>query len=87
MYGSHSEGGNLPYFEIDSLYGQSGGHDSMIFNAKTGSMGIVSGNNFLSFDNAETFNIKYRYAFENCLKGIMWYVSQVICDMSNLLFV
>jgi chitinase len=87
LYGCHGEGGNLPYFEIDSLYAQPGGHDSMIFNAKTGSMEIVSGNNFLSFDNAETFNIKYRYAFENCLRGIMWYVSRVKCDMSNLLFV
>jgi hypothetical protein len=73
LIGCHGEMGNLPYFQIDEIV-QSGDYESLTFNAKTGSMELISGNSWTSYDSPETFNIKYRYAFDNCMRGIMWWV-------------
>jgi len=76
LSGCHGEGGNLPYFQIKETYLDVGpsSYDSLILNEETGSMELVTGGNlyFTSFDNEETFNIKYQYAFAQCLRGIMW---------------
>ena len=41
---------------------------------QTASMELVTGGNkyFTSYDSPETFNMKYKYAFSQCLRGIMW---------------
>ena len=76
LSGCHGEGGNLPYFQIKETYLDVGpsSYDSLILNEETGSMELVTGGNlyFTSFDNEETFNIKYQYAFAQCLRGVMW---------------
>jgi chitinase len=69
--GCHGEMGNLPYFQIDEMV-KSGDYDSLTFNSNTGSMEMVSGNSWTSYDSEETLNIKYRYAYDQCLRGIMW---------------
>ena len=63
--------GNLPYFQIDEMI-KNGDYDSLNFNEQTGSMEMISGNSWTSYDSPETLNIKYRYAFDQCLRGIMW---------------
>jgi chitinase len=74
LWGCNDAHGTIPYFEIDEFYSQPGGHESMILNELTGSMEIVThgAEFFLSYDSEETFNIKYRYSYDNCMRGIMW---------------
>ena len=78
LSGCHGEAGNLPWFEIEETYladdSTTNGYDSLYLNPGTGSMEMVSGGNayFTSFDNADTFNIKYQYAFKQCMRGVMW---------------
>ena len=66
--------GNLPYFQIDETYIQTGNYDSLILNPVTGSMELVTGGNryFTSFDSPETLGIKFRYAYDGCMRGVMW---------------
>ena len=75
--GCPGEPGFLPYFEIIQKYVKTGKYDSLITNYTSGSMQMVTsdgdGNKyFTSFDSTETFNIKYHYAFAQCMRGIMW---------------
>ena len=74
--GCHGEGGNLPFFQIDETYVATGNYDSLVLNPVTASMELVTGGNryFTSYDSPETFSIKYQYALDHCLRGIMWYV-------------
>ena len=76
LSGCHGEAGNLPWFQIKEQYVDVGpsAYDSLTFNPTTGSMELVTGGNlyFTSFDNEDTFNIKYQYAWSQCLRGIMW---------------
>ena len=75
--GCHGEIGNLPYFEIQELV-ESGFYDSLTINTKTGSVEMIDGRSFTSYDSPETFNIKYRYSFDQCLRGIMWWAVDLI---------
>lgn len=81
LTGCHGEAGNLPFFQIKETYlDNPGSYDSLTLNQQTGSMELVTGGNlyFTSFDNEETFNIKYQYAFAQCLRGIMWWAVDLI---------
>jgi chitinase len=71
LTGCHGESGNLPYFEIVEIINQ--GYDSLDVNPVTGSMELVTGGNryFTSYDSPETWGIKFRYALDNCMRGIM----------------
>ena len=72
--GCPGEPGFLPYFEIIEKYVSTGNHDSLIFNPTSGSMELVTGGNryFTSFDSPFTFEMKHKYAFDQCMRGIMW---------------
>jgi GH18 family chitinase len=74
VIGCHGEAGNVPYFEIDEKYIKTGKYDSLKLNERTASMELVTGGNsyFTSYDSPETFNMKYKYVFSQCLRGIMW---------------
>ena len=78
LSGCHGEAGNLPWFQIKEQFIDVGpsSYDSLTLNTNTGSMELVTGGNlyFTSFDNDDTFNIKYQYAYAQCMRGIMWYV-------------
>eukprot|EP00804_Cyclotella_cryptica_P000656 CCRYP_014683-RB/>CCRYP_014683-RB protein AED:0.01 eAED:0.01 QI:737/1/1/1/1/0.66/3/469/581 len=80
LTGCHTEAGNLPYFQIDETYVQTGNYDSLILNPISGSMELVTGGNryFTSYDSPETWGIKYRYGLDNCLRGIMWWAVDLI---------
>ena len=85
LWGCQDAHGVLPFFEIDEFYSQPGGHESSVLNKTTGSMELVSHGSefFVSFDNKETFNIKYRYAYDHCMRGVMWYVSLILVHCNN----
>jgi chitinase len=74
LTGCHGEAGNLPYFQIDETYIQTGNYDSLWLNPASGTMELVTGGNryFTSYDSPETLGIKYRYALDNCMRGVMW---------------
>lgn len=74
LTGCHGEAGNLPYFQIDETIIQTGNYDSLVLNEVTGSMELVTGGNryFTSYDSPETLGIKFRYALDSCIRGIMW---------------
>ncbi|KAL9182412.1 hypothetical protein ACHAXT_013064 [Thalassiosira profunda] len=80
LFGCHGEGGNLPYFEIKETYLDTGNYDSLVLNTISGSMELITGGGqyFTSFDNVDTFNIKYQYAYAQCMRGIMWWAVDLI---------
>jgi len=80
LTGCHGEQGNLPYFQINESYVLPLNYNSLILNSDTSSMELVTGGNiyFTSFDNVDTFNIKYQYAYEKCMRGIMWWAVDLI---------
>lgn len=61
------------------------GHETLTLNATTGTMELVTHGRefFLSYDNQDTFNIKYRFAYDNCMGGIMWYVKSSLNVCAN----
>ena len=69
----------MPYFEIQELV-ENRFYDSLTLNTKTGSMEMIDGRSFTSYDSPDTFNIKYRYSFDNCLRGIMWWAVDLITE-------
>lgn len=85
--GCHGEAGNLPYFQIDEEFIQTGNYDSLVLNEVTGSMELITGGNacFTSYDSPETLGIKYRYAFHECLRGIMWWAVDLVKEPIDLL--
>jgi len=80
LTGCPTEPGFLPYFEIDDKYVRTGNYDSLIFNPTSGSMELVTGGNryFTSFDSPDTFDIKYKYAYEDCMRGMSWWAVDMI---------
>jgi chitinase len=54
LWGCHGEAGNLPYFQIDETYIQTGNYDSLVLNSRTGSMELITSvegdQQFTSFD-------------------------------------
>jgi hypothetical protein len=50
-------------------------------------MELVTGGNrfFTSYDSPQTLGIKYRYAFHECLRGIMWWAVDLIKEPIDLL--
>jgi len=80
LAGCHGESGNMPWFQIKESYIDTMNYDSLYQNPVTGSMEMVSGGNlyFTSFDNEATFNIRYQYAFSQCMRGIMWWAVDLI---------
>ena len=74
--GCPGEPGFLPYFELVDMM-NNGNYDSLTTNYDTGSVEMITGTStgkkfYTTFDSTETFNIKYQYAFANCMRGIMW---------------
>lgn len=80
LSGCHGEAGNLPYFEIMETYVNTGNYDKLTLNPITKSMELITGGYqyFTSFDNAETLKIKNTYAYENCMRGVMWWAVDLI---------
>lgn len=78
--GCHGEAGNLPYFEIMQDYVETGDYDELNFNPVTKSMELITGGYqyFTSFDNALTLKIKKNYAYDQCLRGVMWWAVDLI---------
>ncbi|KAL7535087.1 hypothetical protein ACHAXR_006266 [Thalassiosira sp. AJA248-18] len=87
LTGCHGESGNLPWFQIKRDYVDTGNYKTLELNMNTGSMEMISTDGYLftSFDNEVTFNIKYQYAFENCMRGIMWWAVDLITEPIVLL--
>ena len=63
---------------------ESKAYDSLTLNLKTGSAEMVIGDSFTSYDSPESFNIKYRYSFDQCLRGIMWWAVDLIQEPIEL---
>jgi chitinase len=80
LSGCHGEGGNLPYFQIMEQYVDTRNYDSLYLNPNTLSMELVTGGYqyFTSFDNAVTLKMKNNYAYDQCLRGIMWWAVDLI---------
>jgi len=80
LAGCHGEAGNLPYFEIMETYVETGNYDELSFNPITQSMELVTGGYqyFTSFDNEQTLKIKKDYAYDQCLRGVMWWAVDLI---------
>ena len=78
--GCHGEAGNLPYFEIMETYVDTGNYDELNFNPITKSMELITGGYqfFTSFDNAQTLQIKKNYAYDQCLRGVMWWAVDLV---------
>jgi len=85
--GCHGEAGNLPWFQIKESYVDTANYDSLYHNPTTGSMEMVTGGGlyFTSFDNEDTFNVKYQYAFAQCMRGIMWWAVDLIKNPINFI--
>ena len=80
LIGCHGEAGNLPYFEIMEKYVNTGNYDELTLNPTTGSMELITGGYqyFTSFDNAATLKIKNDYAYDECMRGVMWWAVDLI---------
>lgn len=80
LSGCHGEAGNLPYFEIMEKYVNPGNYDKLTLNPTTKSMELITGGYqyFTSFDNADTLKLKNTYAYENCMRGVMWWAVDLI---------
>jgi len=80
LSGCHGEAGNLPYFEIMETYVETGNYDELYFNPTTKSMELITGGYqyFTSFDNAQTLKLKSDYAYDQCLRGVMWWAVDLI---------
>lgn len=80
-----AEEGTLGYFEIMDLI-SAGDSDSPVLDENSGSMYVViNGDQWVSYDNAETFSIKRSYANELCLRGTMvWSVDMILDDFAPL---
>lgn len=81
MTGCLGEPGVIPTFELMDFM-ETGNYLSLVKNNETDTMEMVNEIDgdifFTSFDSEETFNIKYQYAFTNCLRGIMWWAVDLI---------
>ncbi|KAL7523508.1 hypothetical protein ACHAWF_000548, partial [Thalassiosira exigua] len=73
LVGCHGEPGNLPWFQIEEEYMETGNYDSLVRDARSGSVHMVTGGgaHFTSFDDEATFNVKYQYAYKQCMRGVM----------------
>eukprot|EP00567_Pseudictyota_dubia_P005800 CAMPEP_0197449198 /NCGR_PEP_ID=MMETSP1175-20131217/20345_1 /TAXON_ID=1003142 /ORGANISM="Triceratium dubium, Strain CCMP147" /LENGTH=895 /DNA_ID=CAMNT_0042981233 /DNA_START=206 /DNA_END=2894 /DNA_ORIENTATION=+ len=78
--GCGGEVGFTPYFNIANTI-DSGVYKKLELNHQTGSMEMVTTNNeFVSFDNKETFQIKYDYADAMCMRGCFWWAADMIVE-------
>lgn len=65
------------YFEIRDQLAEEGLSTSR-FDEDSGSMYLVQGNQWISYDSTDTFRIKKKYADDNCLRGTMvWSVDMI----------
>jgi chitinase len=76
--------GYMPYFTIQQ-YVESGNYESLNYNVNTGSMELVlKGNIWISYDSADTFQLKYTFASQSCFRGIMWWAVDLIQDVIQI---
>lgn len=80
LTGCHGEAGTLPYFQIMETYVNTGNYDSLVLNPTSMSMELVTGGYqyFTSFDNDVTLKMKNDYAYDQCMRGIMWWAVDLI---------
>lgn len=71
--GCGGSSGFMPYFTIEE-YVESGNYKSLYWNPKTGTAELyVDENLYISYDNDESYTVKYDFATQSCLRGVMWW--------------
>ncbi|KAL9180409.1 hypothetical protein ACHAXT_008379 [Thalassiosira profunda] len=79
--GCSGEMGFSPHFELMEKYVYPQNYESMLINEETMSMEmIVEGDVFVSLDVGVTFGLKREYYLSQCLRGQMWWATDMIKD-------
>lgn len=71
--GCGGSNGFMPYFTIEE-YVESGNYKSLYWNPKTGTAELfVDKDLYVSYDNDESYTVKYDFATQSCFRGVMWW--------------
>mmetsp|Transcript_42176 Transcript_42176/g.88574 ORF Transcript_42176/g.88574 Transcript_42176/m.88574 type:complete len:745 (+) Transcript_42176:205-2439(+) len=73
LTGCYGQAGELPFFQLEESYSS-----SATVNPETDSVELVVGETWTTYDNAETFETKYQYAYRQCMRGVMWWTVDFI---------
>jgi len=78
--GCNGEMGFSPLFDLKQKYVDTGMYDSLLMNAKTGSMEMIveNGNVFVTFDLEQSFQKKRDYFVNKCFRGQMWWALDML---------